>query len=63
MKITVDGSTFRKLAIRLSTQINTGVDYLLSIPVMELRELAKEVVEIGKERERLRAENKNHRKR
>lgn len=42
--------------------LQTGIDYFLSLPVFELREIAEEVAEIGR-KQRTGASNKNSRKR
>ncbi len=39
----------------------TGLDYFQDLSVFELMEMAKEVTEVGKERQRIRAGNKNSR--
>ncbi|BBF42007.1 hypothetical protein lbkm_0689 [Lachnospiraceae bacterium KM106-2] len=38
----------RKIVTRLTLQLKTGMDYFMSVPVFELREIVEEVVEIGK---------------
>lgn len=43
-----DGPTIRRIVIRVSIRLRTGIDYLLNLSVLELFEIVKEVAEIGK---------------
>lgn len=47
-----DGANLRKLAIQLSMTLRTGIDFFLSLSVFELREIAEEVADIGKQQQR-----------
>lgn len=51
----------RKIIINLSISMQTGIEYLSSLSVLELLELAKEVSEVVEERKRIRTSNKNRR--
>ena len=51
----------RKLIINLSMTMQTGIDYLSSLSVLELLELAKEVHEVVDERKRIQTSHKNRR--
>jgi hypothetical protein len=44
----VTSPALRKLCVNLSVSLRAGVDYLLSLPIDELIELAKEVMELAK---------------
>ncbi len=41
--------------------LKTGIDYFLSLPVFELREIAEEVADIGKQQQRARTGDKDRR--
>ena len=57
-----DVPKLRKMIINLSINLQTGIDYLSSLSVLELLELAKEVHEVVDERKRVQARNKNKRR-
>ena len=48
-----DVPKLRKMIINLSINLQTGIDYLSSLSVLELLELAKEVHEVVDERKRV----------
>lgn len=56
-----DGAKLYKVIIKLSMQLRTGVDYFMNLSLFDLKEIMKEVAEIGKE-QRIRAGNKNSRR-
>lgn len=43
-----DGPAIRRIVVRVSIRLRTGMDYLANLSVFELFEIVKEVVEIGK---------------
>lgn len=43
-----DGPKLRKIIVRLSIRLQTGIDYLSNLSVFELYEIVKEVAEVGK---------------
>lgn len=43
-----DYSVVRKLAVRLSIRLQTGLDFLLGLPVLDLLEIAEEATERGR---------------
>lgn len=58
-----DVQKLRKVAIQLSITLNMGMDKLLSMPISELMDTVKEVVEVVNERKRISAGNQNRRHR
>jgi hypothetical protein len=48
----------KKVAVRLSLSTNTGFDYYTGIPIPDFIDVAKEVVEYGKEQNRIRNSNR-----
>jgi hypothetical protein len=51
----------RKIIIRASLFLQTGIDALTAMPIEELLEILKEVTEIAEERKRIRTIHKNSR--
>jgi hypothetical protein len=56
-----DVPKLRKIVLNLSISLQTGIDYLSSLSVLELLELAKEVHEVVDERKRVQTRNQNKR--
>lgn len=56
-----DVPKLRKIILNLSISLQTGIDYLSSLSVLELLELAKEVHEVVDERKRVQTRNQNKR--
>ncbi len=58
----MDGQDLLKSAVRLSMSTNTGLDFYLKLPVAEFMDITREVIEYGKQTNRIRNSNADRRK-